>query len=185
MSQLRMCYMASYGRPEPVALPAGFSIRSYAPGDGQAYSQLRVSAGFSAWTDEDLHQYFHKTLPDGLLFVVDDATGNLVSSAGAEHNDAFEAPCNGTLGWVMTSPGYRGRGLCRALCTHVTEKLLGHGYRRLNLSTDDWRLPAIATYLRIGWRPWFYEPDMPQRWHDVLEKLNRTDIQPALVESAC
>ena len=45
------------------------------------------------------------------------------------------------------------------------------GYKKASLLTDDWRLPALKLYLRMGWRPWLVEDDMPGRWKDICDKL--------------
>ena len=39
------------------------------------------------------------------------------------------------------------------------------------LSTDDWRLPAIKVYLKLGYEPLLYADDMKGRWKAVCGKL--------------
>ena len=46
------------------------------------------------------------------------------------------------------------------------------GYTRIYLKTDDWRLPAIKTYLKLGFIPFLFLPDMEGRWRDVCEKFS-------------
>jgi mycothiol synthase len=36
------------------------------------------------------------------------------------------------------------------------------------LSTDDFRIPAIAIYLSLGFRPFLYDDDMQNRWKTIL-----------------
>ena len=45
------------------------------------------------------------------------------------------------------------------------------GYRRVYLSTDDFRLPALKVYLTVGFEPLMYADDMPARWSAVRRKL--------------
>ena len=39
------------------------------------------------------------------------------------------------------------------------------------LDTDDFRLPAIKTYLNLGFIPVYVERSQPRRWQDIFEKL--------------
>ena len=54
----------------------------------------------------------------------------------------------------------------------VVGRLLRGGYTHIYLNTDDWRLPAITVYLRLGWIPFLYQADMEARWRVVCEQLN-------------
>ena len=42
------------------------------------------------------------------------------------------------------------------MCAAVTRSLVQRGYSRIFLTTDDWRLPAIAIYLKLGYVPDLY-----------------------------
>ena len=48
---------------------------------------------------------------------------------------------------------------------------LPHGYQRFALKTDDWRLPAVNMYRKLGWKPWLFDDDMPGRWQALCQKL--------------
>jgi hypothetical protein len=39
------------------------------------------------------------------------------------------------------------------------------------LDTDDFRLPAVKTYLNLDFVPIYVDVDQPDRWCEVLEKL--------------
>jgi mycothiol synthase len=58
------------------------------------------------------------------------------------------------------------------VCAEVTRRLLSAGYREIYLQTDDWRLPAIKTYLNLGYVPLLCEPDMEERWRLVCRNLD-------------
>ena len=57
------------------------------------------------------------------------------------------------------------------VCAEVMHKLFQNGYRSFTLLTDDVRIPAIKTYLNLGWKPWLYEPDMEERWQKIAGEL--------------
>ena len=59
-----------------------------------------------------------------------------------------------------------------AVCAAVVRRLLQADYKNIYLKTDGWRLPALSIYLRQGWIPFLFLPDMEERWRDVCAKLD-------------
>ena len=55
---------------------------------------------------------------------------------------------------------HKGKGIGYTVCAAVTRSLVERGYSRIFLTTDDWRLPAIAIYLKLGYVPDLYLPEM-------------------------
>ena len=45
------------------------------------------------------------------------------------------------------------------------------GFKCAVLGTDDFRLPAIKTYLNLDFMPIYVEDDQPERWQVIFEKL--------------
>ncbi len=171
--QLRMLFDAKKQAVQDRALAPGFRIRPYRPEDKDAYLQLREGSEFKGWNDSTLEDFLKShAVTDGLLLVEETATGRLAASATAEHGSlAGPVPFPGTLGWVMTSPEFRGHGLCPAVSCAAMRKMIGCGLKEMYLLTDDFRLPAVSVYLKLGWRPWLFQDDMPGRWKDVCGKL--------------
>jgi mycothiol synthase len=91
----------------------------------------------------------------------------------AKHAPMPGHPEGGGLNWVAGDPEHRGKGLGLAVCAAVVKRFLGAGYRRIYLQTDDFRLPAIATYLKLGFEPFLFTEGMAERWQSVCEKLGR------------
>ena len=177
MSQLRMIYLVddSVPIPEPV-VPEGFRLRNMGKEELAPYSDLRVSASFNQWQESDYDDLAVR-LVDGRNghFVIEEiATGNLVAAADGEYLETELIHGMGTLGWVMSSPLYRGKKLGYSVCAAVMQHLAKHGFRTFQLSTDDFRVPAIKTYLNLGWRPWLYEADMESRWRALAEIFGRS-----------
>jgi mycothiol synthase len=106
-----------------------------------------------------------------LFFAVERATGVLVATALGTHRPAPLHPLGGELGWVAVRPEHRGRRLGTAVCAAATARLLSGSYRRIYLQTDDWRLPALLTYLRLGYVPFLYAAGMLSRWQAICEAL--------------
>jgi mycothiol synthase len=154
------------------ALPAGYELRTYREGDEAAYLAVMHAAGFSFFDHEAVQRWLDKVLPDGLFLVVYRPTGQVVATAMATHNPSPLHPFGGELGWVAGSPDHAGKKLGRVVCAAATARFLRAGYRRIYLKTDDWRLPAIVTYLRLGYVPLLYAPDMAERWRAVCARLS-------------
>ena len=157
--------------PPPVNLPDGYILRTYRPDDEAAYIDLMRGAGFAHWNAEAIAAALEKTLPDGLFLVVHEASGHLAATAQATHNPAPDHPSGGELGWVAGSAKHAGKGLGLCVCQAAIGRFLQAGYRRIYLKTDDFRLPAIKTYLKIGFRPFLHGSDMLDRWRTVCEQL--------------
>ncbi|MDD3155132.1 MAG: hypothetical protein PHS41_09705 [Victivallaceae bacterium] len=172
MSQLKMFFPATSVSMPKLEIASGFTLRPLLDTELDAYNQLRASVEFSPWTQTELATYRKKVLPQSLLVIEENATGKLAASAGAETTDLPEHPEYGVLGWVMTHPGFAGHHLGRSVSVGAMQLLYRANYRIFTLLTDDFRGPALATYLKLGWRPWLYEADMLDRWQAIAKKMN-------------
>lgn len=175
MPQLQMLYpphrFASL--PEP-PLPPGYRLRQLRPGEEEQYLALMRSVGFAeGWTVADVQRRWRHALPGGFFVVEYEPTGELVATAIANHAPTEQHPHAGVLDWVATTPEHRGRGLGKVVTAAVVRLLVQRGYERIYLLTDDWRLPAIATYLSLGWEPYIYDEQMRERWERVMAQLAR------------
>jgi mycothiol synthase len=75
------------------------------------------------------------------------------------------------LGWVAVDPAHQGRGLAMVVNLAVMHYAASLGYDEIFLNTDDWRLPAIRTYLKLGFEPWLTDPSHAERWRTIYEAL--------------
>ncbi len=173
MSQLRMIYDAACASLPELLMPAGFRLRCIEDAEVALYSALRVSVGFSAWELQQLLSFRNKALPGGLLLIEEEESGLFAASAAAEATDIAALPELGVIGWVMTHPDFQGRRLGRAVSIAAMHRLYEDGYRTFSLLTDDFRIPALKTYLALGWKPWLYEQDMEERWRNIADSLGR------------
>ena len=156
--------------PPPAAVPAGYELGTLRDGERESYVRLMRRAGFSDWGERELRGVDGSVLPDGLFVVRKVPEGAVVATAVAGHRPTTIHPHGGELGWVATDPDHLGRGLGRAVCAAAVARLRSAGYRRIYLLTDDFRLPAIALYLRLGFRPLVLE-GQDRRWSEVLDRL--------------
>lgn len=93
---------------------------------------------------------------------------------------------SGYVHMVKAKASEHGRGLGHAMARHALQIFAERGVERVLLTTDDFRLAAIKTYLDAGFRPVIVEDpasDMNARWDSVLNTLNYADI-PRIVRPA-
>ena len=171
--QLQMIFPPEkLGELPEVTLPAGYAMRTYRPDDEQEFVELMHSAGFEFWTADTLKGALLTTLPEGVFLIVHEQTGALAATTMATHNPTDSHPSGGELGWVAAHPDHQGKALGMAACVATMRRYVSAGYTRIYLKTDDWRLPALKIYLKLGFLPFLFLPDMEGRWRDVCEKLS-------------
>jgi mycothiol synthase len=74
----------------------------------------------------------------------------------------------GYIHMVAVAPQYRGRRLGRFISLAALRHMRERGCRDAILDTDDDRLPAIRTYLALGFLPEMLEDDHPTRWRTAM-----------------
>jgi len=157
--------------PEP-KLPPDYALRIFDPAQDLAdYLSLVHEAGFTDFTPQKVQGCLRRVLPNGFFVVVHKPTRELVATAMASHNPTPYHPYGGELGWVAGRRAHAGKGLGTAVCAAVVRRFLSAGYERIHLLTDDWRLPALKIYLKLGFVPFLFEPGLEARWEVICEKL--------------
>jgi mycothiol synthase len=157
--------------PPKWTVPEAYALRTFHRGDEDEHIRLMRSAGFKDWNADSLDNALPKCLPDGFFVIHANGRDTLVATAMAIRNPIDLHRAGGELGWVAADPEHRGRGLGLCVCAAVTSRFLDAGYTDLYLRTDDFRLPAIRTYLKLGWIPFLFAPDMEERWRAVCRQL--------------
>lgn len=171
-SQLHMLWpLKRLNDPPKVVLPAGYLLRQFRETERAAYFQLMINAGFTNANDAWLDEWFPKVLPQGFFVIEHLADGTLVASTVATHCPEALHPFGGELGWVAGDAAHHGRGLGVAISAAATARLLRAGYENIYLKTDDWRLPAIKCYLKVGYEPYLFHPAMDERWQVICDQL--------------
>jgi len=168
--QLRMVW--PIGTTEvALAVPRGYAVRTYAPGDEVCFLHLMAEANFDPWDDAKLHDNMAKIIPGGWFFAVEERSGAVVGTAMGLHNYTGRCPFTGDVGWLACDPAHRGRGLGHALTAHVTQRFLDAGYRRIQLHTEHYRLPAVRIYLKLGYLPMLESPEAGLLWEEVCAQI--------------
>jgi mycothiol synthase len=171
--QLQMLWPESllHTQPEPRLYP-DYELRIFDPArDLDAYLALVHEAGFTDFDTARVEACLQRVLPDGFFLIDHRPTNAVVATAMATHNPTPLHPYGGELGWVAGSPAHSGEGLGKAVCAAVVRRFLSAGYRRIYLLTDDFRLPALSVYLKLGFVPLLFEETMAARWQAICDAL--------------
>jgi mycothiol synthase len=153
-----------------LVVPPGYELRAMEPSDVTAWVELLNRNGeLGEWSAARAAPIFEGGEADpARSFVVVGDGRPLATAQLAPHADDRYAPTP-ELGWVAAAPDARGRGLGRLVCLAVMRAAAEAGHARIFLRTDDHRLPAIRTYLRLGFEPWLVDPTAEARWRAVMD----------------
>ncbi len=77
----------------------------------------------------------------------------------------------GYIHMVACKKQYQGRGIGTYLNKLTVYLLKSHGMETADLTTDDWRIPAIRSYLRAGFTPDLSTGDFCGRWAKIFEQI--------------
>lgn len=164
-------------------LPAEYEIRNFQDGDDAGYIQLMNSAGFD-WKQSNLDSALLKAIPEGIFFVIHKESKEIIATAMGCISPSGYFSENAELGWVACNQKHAGKGLGYLICEAVVQRFHILKYNYIYLKTDDFRLPAIKTYLSMGFLPFHYTDDSQERWNKVMKdlQLNEKDYTGKLPE---
>ena len=157
-----------YLSPEPI--PIGYSLRHFKDGDEKSWESIIMGAfsryrNFSKVMAAD--KYFR---PERIIFACHSLAGP-VATAAAWHVPNMPQDV-GYLYMVGAVPSHTGRNLGYAVCAAALNQMLAEGKTSALLITDDFRLPAIKTYLRLGFQPKVFHPRQILIWDRVMSQLH-------------
>src|SRR2546423_6262709 len=104
------------------AIPAGFSLRRYQPGDEEKWLQIHLRADrLQPITSELYGREFGSdaTLLDQRQYFLFAPDGEVIGTATAWFKDTFEGRRVGRVHWVAIVPEYQGCGLARPLMSTI------------------------------------------------------------------
>ena len=169
--QLRLHRALEHPLPPQGPLPPGFSLRPYAPGDEAAWARLlHENRELGDWDEARVREMLArddpKVLAEGTFFIT--RNGELVATACTVRHRS-DRPDRELLeiGWVGVARSARGRRLAYILSRHLLAYWQARAVGDVYILTDDWRLAAIVTYLRLGFRPEITHPSHVERWRKL------------------
>jgi mycothiol synthase len=157
----------------PVELSGGYEIRHYQSGDDEGW-EMTIEESFG------LQCSFAKTMkadeafqPERIWFVC--LGGEMAATASAWYRPKWGRDM-GYLHMVGTRPSHSGRGLGYQVSLAALHQMAREGRLSAILETDDFRVPAIKTYLKLGFLPLLVHENQRKRWEDVFLGMGRGEL---------
>lgn len=163
----------------PLVIPEGYTLRTYRPGDGVHWE--RVIGESFGWEKRDglfmVHIRFDNAFrPERVFFIFKGDEG--VAASSAWYRPEFGAE-TGYLHFVGSLPSERGKSLGKLVSLACLYRMRDEGRTQAILDTDDFRVPAIKTYLGLGFEPLLRHENQRERWRRIFEVLGRPDLSAA------
>lgn len=159
--------------PDLGALPCGYQRRAFRPGDEHGWvALLNANGQLGQWDLERIRREIAGQLVlTGQRFVL--CGDEIVAAAGVydrqrEGKDAWE------IGWIACHPEHRGRNLGGQVTSGAVAVALKLSRRPIYLLTDDFRLPALKVYLKLGFVPDMQHPSYAERWQGIFGRLGES-----------
>lgn len=154
-----------------ITLPAGYVLRTSRDGDGAHWARIMNEAFSTEHTADTFVQEMmnHPAYRPDRIFFIDAPDGTPCATASAYRQEAWGDA--GYVHWVAVCAAHAGKKLGYIVSLAVLLKFREEGCTRAVLDTNDFRLPALKTYLRLGFRPKVVKDYQIVLWRNVLPQL--------------
>ena len=170
--------------------PAGTPLREDPLPEGYSFSRFRGDADIEPWVDccrkglvlddetvEEAYACAVTNIPDvhpteDIFFL--DYEGEHIGTVTAF---VYADTGVGDVHMVGIRPDFRGRGLGKYLNQKAISVLTQRGVPYMMLTTDEYRVSAVKSYLTAGFLPVEYDVGMQDRWEQILETYGIDSVQ--------
>jgi len=160
----------------PLELPSGYSIRHFMPGDEAPWGKI-MSEAFNPYWDAARFLRLMKPhfgfRPERVLFLCKD--GKPIGSASAYQWPGIRRD-RGYIHMLGIKKEHCGMGLGRQLAIACLHRFREEGFRDAMLQTEDFRIPAIKHYLRLGFSPVLVREDQRVSWERILRRIGGQEL---------
>ena len=160
---------------ETIKFPDGYYMRSYEnKNDGEGWCKCCIDG--SLGIEEISGSVFENKMlkdksvnPENIYFLVS-PNGDIAGTVTYQYTNNEDTGC---IHMVGIEKSYQGKRLAVPLILYAVQKMIGDGKKKIILTTDDWRIPAIKTYFHAGFVPVIKSGDteMENRWTEVKEQI--------------
>ena len=156
---------------ETIEFPDGYYMRSYnnkSDGIGWCKCCIDGSLGVGEISESIFEEKMLKDKsvnPENIFFLIS-PNGDIAGTVTYQYTNDEDTGCIHMVGIEKSEQGKR---LAVPLNLYAVKKMIDDGKKKIILTTDDWRIPAIKTYLHAGFLP-VIEPgdtEMENRWEAV------------------
>ena len=170
--QLRMYWKNDGTQAEKLNLPEGYALASLPQLENGIQQWLDVvQVGLTETRrDEDYYNRVMRDTPyydeNRCFFIVHDgkAVATITVICNTEQKE-------GLIHMVACDPACRGKGLGTLMGKIAVNEMKNAGMETGVLRTDAWRIPAIKSYLRIGFQPDLTIEETKADWQEVFQVL--------------
>ena len=169
--QLRMVRPTLERLPK-LEIPEGYEIRIYQEGDDAHWANI-INASFGGkqrMAEDTRREIIDRPVfdPKGLYFATYQGLPVGTACAWKKSPDETEV---GYVHMVGVASEHTGHKLGKWVSLGVLMYFQERGFKCAILDTDDFRVPALKTYLNLGFLPVYVEAEQPERWQKIFEKL--------------
>ena len=157
-----------------IPLPAGYQVREFRPGEEESLARCMAEAEGPGWDVERVKREITEARFVLRTFVVVHDTEVVATASAAHEQKRF--PGLGYIHWVATRPDHQGKKLGSIATIAALHEFVNHGFTVSILETDSFRVPAIVSYLRLGYRPTAVDDSHESRWEEFF--LEHPTLRP-------
>lgn len=172
MTQLFMTHPDLSVGFEAPSLPAGMALRAANAADSTAIAALLAEAFEEQWDEARVGRELLDAADVAVTWVIADGDGLLAVASERLMPDTY--PDAGYVHYVGVAKRARGLGLGAIVTARCMTGFAARGLSTAVLETDDFRLPAVVTYLRLGYVPTYRSPAEQKAWSVLFPTLQRS-----------
>jgi len=151
-----------------IRLAQGYTVRSFQPGDEKAWETIINEAfggehHFAKMADDEQFK------PERIFFICWD--GNPVATASAWWREKW-GDDTGYLHMVGALSSHAGRKLGYMVSLAAMYRMAEEKRISAILQTDDTRIAAIVSYLKLGYEPKIVDAGQIERWKVIFTEIN-------------
>jgi mycothiol synthase len=168
--QLLMRLSALSDLPPARPLEAGYALRQAEPADYGQLAELLAEAFGDTWDAARVAAEFSPDNGVEATYLIVSPDGVAATASARYLPDRY--PGAGYVHYVGVRVSERGKRLGEVVTRRVLVNFADASLDQAVLETDDFRLPAVRTYLRLGFVPELRAPGDAVRWSRVLGNLD-------------
>jgi mycothiol synthase len=170
-TQLLMRLPQLVALPPAGTVPAGYELRTAGADDQAGVAAVCAAAFEEPWDVGRVRRDLSVEEGVEATYVVTGPNG--VAATASARVLALAYPKSGYVHWVAAHPNARGLRLGEAVTRRVLAHFAEAGLFDAVLETDDFRIPAVRTYLRLGFVPEYRGSADQARWSKVFTEMLR------------
>lgn len=149
----------------------GYHLRSYKPGDEVHWDKIiRESFGMDDISFDAHMRNDSEYRPERVIFLCCDDIPVATASGWFKDEHGLDT---GYLHMVGVLKDHGGKGLGAIVSYGALSAMKDEGRTRVVLNTDDFRIPAIKTYLKMDFRPVMTHESHARRWAHIFNRVGR------------